>query len=49
MAVSVAVGATVDGETGRPVDKCSSPGIGTGGASVPEERTDVDRSESVGS
>ena len=49
LAVNVVIGATIDGEMGRLVDKCSSPGICTGVGSVPEGWADVDRSKYVGS
>ena len=48
VAVSVVIGATVDGEMGRLVDKRSSLGIGTGGWGPPEGTAEVDRSELVG-
>ena len=48
LAISVIVGATVDGEVRSLVDKRSGLGIGTGVGGIPEGTTEVYPSESVG-
>ena len=47
LTVNVVFSATVDGEVGRFVDKCSGLGVGTGVGGAPEGTAEVDRPEFV--
>jgi len=45
LTVNIILGATVDGEVGGLVDKCSGLGIGTDGGGGPESTAQIDLSE----